>query len=95
MLGDDNVGLRWVLDLCFCEENFCSLTLFFLVKTKVLQNTTTHTKSEGSGGCSTIWVGMGWSGKQEQRLPTICDILGATPPWVPRSCRQAIGVSDR
>lgn len=67
----------------------------FLVKTKVLQNTTTHTKSEGSGGCSTIWGGMGWSGKQERRLSTICDILGATPPWVPRSCRLAIGVSGR
>ncbi len=71
------------------------LLLCFLVKTKVLQNTTTHTKSEGSGGCSTIWVGMGWSGKQEQWLSTICDILDVTPPWVPRSCRLAIGVSDR
>lgn len=38
------------------------------VKSKVIQNTTTHTKSEGSDGCSTIWVGMGWSGKKEQRL---------------------------
>lgn len=94
MLGDDNAGLRWVLDLCFCEET-SALLLCFLVKTKVLQNTTTHTKPEGSDGCSTIWVGMGWSGKQEQRLSTICDILDATPPWGLRPCRLAIGVSDR